>query len=179
MSEYRGVTNARGIPVPVASGGSTPGGSDTYVQYNDAGTLAGDAGFTYDDGSQILTALGGLNVGSAPTLGVDSTSLTANTPGGYASIGDEVRNANGTHVRVDDAAIEINVVAYAGSVKIGDPAGRSNSTTLNIDDANSKATLNKDFEFTLDSVGPILVDRTTATKYRLYVDSGVLGIETI
>ena len=36
-----------------------------------------------------------------------------------------------------------------------------------------------DLDVNYDSVGPLLIDRTTATKYRLYVDNGVLSIEAI
>lgn len=36
-----------------------------------------------------------------------------------------------------------------------------------------------DISHLLNSVGTILIDRTTATKYRLYVDSGVLSIEVV
>jgi hypothetical protein len=36
-----------------------------------------------------------------------------------------------------------------------------------------------DLDVASDSVGPLLIDRTTATKYRLYVDNGVLGIEEV
>ena len=38
-----------------AGGGGTPGGSDTYVQFNDGGsTFGGDAGFTYDKTAQKM-----------------------------------------------------------------------------------------------------------------------------
>lgn len=37
-----------------ASAGATAGGSDTEVQYNDAGALAGDSGFVYDDAQRYL-----------------------------------------------------------------------------------------------------------------------------
>lgn len=36
---------------------------------------------------------------------------------------------------------------------------------------------NGDMQFDQDTLGPILIDRTTTTRYRLFVDSGVLGIE--
>ena len=36
-----------------------------------------------------------------------------------------------------------------------------------------------DIIFLTDAFGPILTDRTTATKYRLYVDNGVLSIEAV
>ena len=34
---------------------TTPGGSDTYVQFNDGGTFGGDNGFTYDKSSNTVT----------------------------------------------------------------------------------------------------------------------------
>lgn len=40
---------------------AAPGGSDTQMQFNDAGTLAGDAGFTYNKTSNVGT-IGGMNV---------------------------------------------------------------------------------------------------------------------
>lgn len=39
--------------------GGTPGGSDTYVQFNDGGSFGGDSGFTYIKATQLLT-VGGL-----------------------------------------------------------------------------------------------------------------------
>lgn len=40
---------------------STPGGSDTQVQFNDAGAFGGDAGFTYNKTTDTLTLAGGLS----------------------------------------------------------------------------------------------------------------------
>lgn len=40
-------------------------------------------------------------------------------------------------------------------------------------------TFNADILFGTDALGIILIDRTTATEYRLYVDVGVLLIEAI
>jgi fibronectin-binding autotransporter adhesin len=40
----------------IAAGGGTPGGADTEVQFNNAGTFDGDAGFTYSAASSLLTA---------------------------------------------------------------------------------------------------------------------------
>ena len=62
------------------SGNGTPGGSNTQVQFNNAGTFGGDAGFTYDQLTNILTAQ---NIDSpnftGNLTGVASTALTANT----------------------------------------------------------------------------------------------------
>jgi len=38
---------------------------------------------------------------------------------------------------------------------------------------------NGDFYFGIDSVGPVLVDRTSGANYRLYVDGGALAIEAV
>lgn len=40
------------------SGSTTPGGSDTQVQFNDGGTMAGDAGLTYNKTTDTLTVAG-------------------------------------------------------------------------------------------------------------------------
>ena len=41
--------------ITISGGGGTPGGVDTQVQYNNNGAFAGDAGFTYNAGSDTLT----------------------------------------------------------------------------------------------------------------------------
>ncbi len=47
------------LDIAGSGGGGTPGGSDTQVQFNDAGSFGGDAGFTYNKTSDILTLGGG------------------------------------------------------------------------------------------------------------------------
>lgn len=51
------------VPIKVSSdgtvgagGGGTPGGSDTQVQFNNAGAFEGDAGLTYNSSTDVLTA---------------------------------------------------------------------------------------------------------------------------
>jgi hypothetical protein len=53
---------------------ATPGGSDTQVQFNDAGTLSGDAGMTYNKTTNILTVGGALISGltASEILGTDA-----------------------------------------------------------------------------------------------------------
>lgn len=48
--------------VGAGGGGGTPGGSNTQVQYNDGGAFGGDAGLTFDETSDILTVVGGLDI---------------------------------------------------------------------------------------------------------------------
>lgn len=42
------------------AGSSTPGGSDTFVQFNDVGVLSGDSGLVFNKVSNVLTVTGGI-----------------------------------------------------------------------------------------------------------------------
>ena len=50
-----GFSNVSASLAAAGGGGGTPAGSDTQVQYNDAGAFGGDADFTYDESTQTLT----------------------------------------------------------------------------------------------------------------------------
>jgi len=57
-----------------AAPGGTPGGSNTYVQFNDGGsTFGGDAGFTYNKTTDVVTA------GSFATTAAGTPTLSSNT----------------------------------------------------------------------------------------------------
>lgn len=65
--------NAEGCSTVLA----TPGGSDTYVQFNDASTLSGDSGLTYNKNTDVLTAVGGF-VGALTGNASTATALASN-----------------------------------------------------------------------------------------------------
>jgi len=89
---------------PLASSGSVPGGANTDVQFNDAGTLNGVAAFTFDKatGSLIVNPVGGsapnadilLEAGTHLSNGIqvsgngvgNGVGLTAGETGGTAGI---------------------------------------------------------------------------------------------
>ena len=57
-----------------ASAGGAPGGADTQVQFNDGGsTFGGDAGFTYNKATNVITA------GSFATTASGTPTLSSNT----------------------------------------------------------------------------------------------------
>lgn len=58
-----------------ASGG-TPGGSNTYVQYNNAGAFGGVAGFVFDGTSKIGLGAAGTSVGTVQLFNATSGSVT-------------------------------------------------------------------------------------------------------
>ncbi len=65
-------TDDTGVDTVLGSGGATPGGADTQVQYNSAGSFAGDPNFTWDSTNEILQISG-----SVPRFRIDNTSAFA------------------------------------------------------------------------------------------------------
>ena len=49
----------------VSGGAGTPGGSDTQVQFNDSSAFGGDAGFTYNKTTDVLTVAGDVIIGTS------------------------------------------------------------------------------------------------------------------
>ncbi len=56
------------LTIDSTSVATNPGGSDTYVQYNDGGVFGGDANFTWDKTTQLLTVTGAATVTGVLTL---------------------------------------------------------------------------------------------------------------
>jgi hypothetical protein len=80
-----------------ASSGSTftPGGSNTNVQFNDAGTLSGNGGLTYDKTLQDLT------------VGDKVTATTGAAAGGSLTLGEKTGNGSSTW-KLDLAAVDLS-----------------------------------------------------------------------
>lgn len=64
--------NGGGDYTIASSGGGTPGGSDTQVQFNDGGSFGGDAGLTFNKTTNALSIAGDLTV-DTDVLDVDTT----------------------------------------------------------------------------------------------------------
>jgi hypothetical protein len=64
---------------------STAAGSNTYVQFNDGGTMGGDAGFTYDKTTDELSVGSVITAGATPSLSA-TTHLTIETTAGNGNI---------------------------------------------------------------------------------------------
>jgi hypothetical protein len=58
-------------------GGGTPGGSDTYVQYNDVGVFGGDSGLTFNETTNALTVSSNVSVGPAPSAAIQAIAPNA------------------------------------------------------------------------------------------------------
>ena len=83
-------------------GNGSPGGSNTQIQFNDAGTFGGVAGFTFDKVSNVLSAPGnistagyqgnitGANVISSLTLSTINLNILSNTNPNTATSGNTI-----------------------------------------------------------------------------------------
>ena len=61
-------------------GAGTPGGSDTQVQFNDGGSFAGDAGFTYNKTTDTAT-IGSLNLTTIANATTDTDKFIVSDTG--------------------------------------------------------------------------------------------------
>jgi len=66
--------------IDTSGSGGTPGGSDTEVQFNNAGAFGGDSGFTYNRTTNVATVTGGvvladLNIGDTAPTAIRATTL--------------------------------------------------------------------------------------------------------
>lgn len=95
------------------------GGSDTQVQFNNAGVLGSDAGFTYNKTTGALTLVGSLTVptiyGSTASGGILTLSSTSHTTKGNILFGtsayDEVNNRLGINTTTPSAPLHVNTGA--------------------------------------------------------------------
>lgn len=131
--------------------GSSPGGSDTYVQFNDGGSsFGGDAGLTYNKTTDSLTIAGDLAVNGADitttatgTATVFNTNATTLNMGGVATaitLGDAttatttlrggtlVGNTTTQNV-FDTTATTVNAFGVATTLNIGYDGTSTNNTT--------------------------------------------------
>jgi hypothetical protein len=113
-------------------GGSTPAGSNTYVQFNDSNAMGGVANFTYEKNTPTLSLKGfptEVSTGCALQILGPSKTLTAstgtflgmNSASGYAGVFIEVRNNDVMKFTVDDdgatyiATLTSNGAVYSNS----------------------------------------------------------------
>ena len=166
---------------------ATPGGSDTQVQFNDAGSFGGDANHTWDKTTKTLTIKSGGSTNSALIIttnaGLGVLNVAEDNSGhAFASIGDFNQADNCVYF-----LLIANAVYFAtpnGSSSFGDPDGFGNSTLFKVDDANQKVTSNVKAEFTGGDVsfltnakGPVLKD-AQATPHYWRIGITTLGVLT-
>ena len=96
---------------------ATPGGSDTYVQFNDGGsTFGGDSGLTYNKTTDVLTVGGGIKITSG-FIGIG----TAGAPSYAADVVGDVNNTS---------TYKINGTTVLSATTLGSGVTNSSLTSL-------------------------------------------------
>ena len=106
-------------------GNGTPGGSNTQVQYNNAGNFGGDAGFTYDSINNILSVSGNIvsnNFIGSGNITIASVNANGNVTANYF-IG------NGSQL-TGVSASSANFANYAGNVTVSSQPNITSVGTL-------------------------------------------------
>lgn len=120
------------------SGGGTPGGSNTYVQFNDGGSFGGDSGLVFNKSTDALTCLGAIASSNIEThatsqssrLGLNSgftENETAIRRGVYIGYYSGYYNSTGIDDTFVGAYSGYNTTGYR-DVFIGSNAGRANTS---------------------------------------------------
>ena len=111
------------------SGGSgSPAGSDTHIQFNDAGIFGGDSGLTYNKTTDALTLVGALSVGGASTLAAATASGAVSLASTLAVVGAS------TYANTSNS---FNALAITGSLGAAITAGLTVGSTLGVTGAST------------------------------------------
>ena len=124
-------------------GVGSPGGSNTQVQYNDAGVFGGFAGFTFNETTSVLTSPGNINstsgvfngdagglsnVVGANVVGTVATATAATTAGTVTSAAQPNITSTGTL----SSLTVINDITSTSGIFNGDGGGLSNIAAANV-----------------------------------------------
>ena len=90
-----------GVKWAAASGGGTPGGSDTQVQFNDSSAFGGDAGLTFNKTNKALTVGGATITADAPVLNLSQTWNNASVVFTAVKVNATATAANNSSLLVD------------------------------------------------------------------------------
>lgn len=121
-----------------STGGGTPGGSNTQVQFNDSGIFSGSNGLTFNKSTGLVTITGSLNVGG--NVSVIGGQLNTTSTDGF------IFSNNVVQLKIGD---EASNVIIGGNVSTGSvfnfnlATHRTGSSTLNIGTAANIASSTK------------------------------------
>jgi hypothetical protein len=152
---YNSTTNAFSCGTDQNSGGATPGGSDTQVQFNDGSSFGGDAGLTYNKTTDVLSVTGGVSTG------------TGSGAAGYIAL------LQGTAGTAATNEILIQAPASVTAYQITLPGAAASGVVMA---SNSGGTVTTSFDNTPDLGTPSAATLTNATG--LPISTGVSGLGT-
>lgn len=151
-----------------ASGGGTPGGLDTQVQFNDGGNFGGDSGLTYDKTTDTL---------SATNLTVSGLSTLAHIHGSIAgNLYIHVKNTSGVTIAKGTPVYATGSVGVSGRIEVSaaDYTNSAKMPAIGITDAQLIANANGNAVIVGEVTG--LATNSYAINQELFVGtSGLLG----
>lgn len=169
---------------------ASPGGSNTQVQYNNAGALAGDAGMTYDASNDRLTVTGGLVAGdwSPPSDSTTAVSIwnaarstrvvTVDTTNKQLIITSSSTNAQVAPYigAFNDAARTRYFISYDANFSIARAISPDGNRYLQTQVANGYAQFvtNADLEFVAGGSGNYMQFRPNISGYSMILTDGRL-----
>lgn len=107
--------NAKGLITAASSGSATtPGGSDTQVQFNDAGSFGGDAAFTWNKTTNVLSII---NTAGGETANADSRFVLDSTGNQYIEFLDQLGGATLQGIRFNDNIAGEGALIYDQSTR--------------------------------------------------------------
>jgi hypothetical protein len=149
--------------------GASPGGSDTFVQFNDSGLFGGDAGLTYNKTTDVLSVTGAVNVATSGDYRINNVSVLTSTTLGSAVVTSSLTSVGTLGVlQVDNINLNGNTIISTntnGNIDL-DPNGTGfvrilGDAPLRLMDADnsnfvaisSPATVTSDYTITLPAAG--------------------------
>lgn len=108
--------------------GGTPGGSDTYVQFNDGGVFGGDAGFTYAKATDALTVAGRVVTPVIRPASDSTTAIQVQTAGGSAVVTVDTTNARVGIGGTPNTLLQL--YSSAGVVKLSGTTGNTGNQSI-------------------------------------------------
>lgn len=120
------------------------GGSNTQVQFNNAGVLDANAGLTYDSATETLRVrshptryftIGSNAAGASEILGYGNRPLSINSVENTITIGDVDGLVNSTYIQIDDSNALLNISCPNGTINVDSPTVTLNGTTASTSSA--------------------------------------------
>jgi len=124
---YLDITNGgASASTNLGAAGGSPGGSDTYVQFNDGSAFGGDAGLTYDKTTDTLTGVTGsfFSVTARTLLGSSGNpNLTLDLTGGKVTVAGDLE-VDGNDILASDGQTNVTLTSntlttFAGDIRVG------------------------------------------------------------
>ena len=155
-------TNGSGtLTWAAASSSTSPGGSNTYVQFNDGGSFGGASGLTYNKGSNLFAVAGSLAVGkTSASYRVDVQSSSTGNDGIYYY--------NSGTSGTPQAVVAVNTNGATG-MSMGQAYSTKNAFLYLADNAQMEFSTNATSRMTISSTGNVAIGTNSGIRAPLVI----------